>query len=364
MSRAPARRCSQGAKARLRYRAQPGWIAADAGDAGRGAARAAAMALRAQARRRAGAGLRDRRERCGSSRATGSRSRAPIPSWWRRSRFAVRGDAVLDGEVVALDPDTGLSQLRPAAAADAAPRRRCGPRREPAWRSSSTCSTACSTRGSTSPACRWWTERRCCATWSGTTIRSASRRSAPPARPRCTARRAPRARRGSSPSGRTRRYVSARSTDWLKIKCVQQQEFVIGGYTAPQGSRGTSARCWWATTTHGRAALRGQGRHRLRPRARWSCSHRKLAPLHRRTSPFAPGPVPAGDGAVGHAEAGGADRIRRVDPGGAAPASAVPRTAGGQGGARRCGGRASSASCTPPPRFAVASTFSSSAFHA
>ena len=33
------------------------------------------------------------------------------------------------------------------------------------------------------------------------------------------------------------RYVSARSTDWLKIKCVRQQEFVIGGYTAPQGSR-------------------------------------------------------------------------------------------------------------------------------
>jgi bifunctional non-homologous end joining protein LigD len=33
------------------------------------------------------------------------------------------------------------------------------------------------------------------------------------------------------------RYVGARSGDWLKIKCVLQQEFVIGGYTAPQGSR-------------------------------------------------------------------------------------------------------------------------------
>ncbi|HZA98508.1 MAG TPA: hypothetical protein VE399_06995, partial [Gemmatimonadales bacterium] len=33
------------------------------------------------------------------------------------------------------------------------------------------------------------------------------------------------------------RYVSARSTDWLKLKCVRQQELVIGGYTAPQGSR-------------------------------------------------------------------------------------------------------------------------------
>jgi bifunctional non-homologous end joining protein LigD len=35
----------------------------------------------------------------------------------------------------------------------------------------------------------------------------------------------------------TSRYVSTRSTDWLKLKCLRRQEFVIGGYTAPQGSR-------------------------------------------------------------------------------------------------------------------------------
>ncbi len=34
------------------------------------------------------------------------------------------------------------------------------------------------------------------------------------------------------------RYVGGRSRDWLKIKCQQRQEFVIGGYTDPQGSRG------------------------------------------------------------------------------------------------------------------------------
>jgi bifunctional non-homologous end joining protein LigD len=33
------------------------------------------------------------------------------------------------------------------------------------------------------------------------------------------------------------RYSSARSRDWLKLKCEQGQELVIGGYTAPQGSR-------------------------------------------------------------------------------------------------------------------------------
>ncbi|MBD3161468.1 MAG: ATP-dependent DNA ligase [Candidatus Eisenbacteria bacterium] len=33
------------------------------------------------------------------------------------------------------------------------------------------------------------------------------------------------------------KYVHARSKDWLKFKCVNRQEFVVGGYTDPQGSR-------------------------------------------------------------------------------------------------------------------------------
>ena len=32
-------------------------------------------------------------------------------------------------------------------------------------------------------------------------------------------------------------YVNRRSTDWIKLKCTQRQEFVIGGWTDPQGSR-------------------------------------------------------------------------------------------------------------------------------
>jgi ATP-dependent DNA ligase len=32
-------------------------------------------------------------------------------------------------------------------------------------------------------------------------------------------------------------YVSGRTRDWLKFKCKQEQEFVIGGYTDPRGSR-------------------------------------------------------------------------------------------------------------------------------
>ena len=36
---------------------------------------------------------------------------------------------------------------------------------------------------------------------------------------------------------RTSRYVTRRSPDWIKLKCGQRQEFVIAGYTDPQGSR-------------------------------------------------------------------------------------------------------------------------------
>ncbi len=33
------------------------------------------------------------------------------------------------------------------------------------------------------------------------------------------------------------RYVGGRSRDWIKLKCQRRQEFVIGGYTDPQGER-------------------------------------------------------------------------------------------------------------------------------
>jgi len=39
------------------------------------------------------------------------------------------------------------------------------------------------------------------------------------------------AKRADSP------YVRGRSADWLKLKCVLEQEFVIGGYTDPAGKR-------------------------------------------------------------------------------------------------------------------------------
>src|SRR3546814_8281751 len=32
-------------------------------------------------------------------------------------------------------------------------------------------------------------------------------------------------------------YVSRRSDTWIKLKCARRQEFVIVGYTSPQGAR-------------------------------------------------------------------------------------------------------------------------------
>jgi bifunctional non-homologous end joining protein LigD len=89
------------------------------------------------------------------------------------------------------------------------------------------------------------------------------------------------------------RYVSARSTDWLKIKCVNEQEFVIGGYTPPQGSRE-----WLGALLVGyyeKGALRYAGKVGTGyDRRTLEQLYRRLAPLHRRTSPFTLGPKPAG----------------------------------------------------------------------
>jgi DNA ligase D-like protein (predicted ligase) len=89
------------------------------------------------------------------------------------------------------------------------------------------------------------------------------------------------------------RYVSGRSTDWLKIKCVHQQEFVIGGYTEPQGSRehlGALLVGYYEDGVLRYAGKVGTGYDG----ETLAMLHQKLVPLHRRTSPFAPGPVPAG----------------------------------------------------------------------
>jgi DNA ligase D-like protein (predicted ligase) len=82
-------------------------------------------------------------------------------------------------------------------------------------------------------------------------------------------------------------YVSTRSRDWLKLKCKHEQELVIGGYTAPRGSR-----------TDLGALLVGHfegDRLRYAGKVGTGFTHttlrelsEKLAPLVRETSPFEP----------------------------------------------------------------------------
>jgi DNA ligase D-like protein (predicted ligase) len=89
------------------------------------------------------------------------------------------------------------------------------------------------------------------------------------------------------------RYVSSRSTEWLKIKCINEQEFVIGGYTPPQGSRE-----WLGALLVGyyeNGALRYAGKVGTGyDRNTLEQLYRRLVPLHRRTPPFTLGPKPAG----------------------------------------------------------------------
>ena len=89
------------------------------------------------------------------------------------------------------------------------------------------------------------------------------------------------AKRADSP------YTTARSRDWLKFKCDQAQELVIGGYTAPKGSREELGALLLGYYDGDRLAVRGQGRHRVRPAPRWPTWASGCAPLRRDSPPFA-----------------------------------------------------------------------------
>jgi DNA ligase D-like protein (predicted ligase) len=88
-------------------------------------------------------------------------------------------------------------------------------------------------------------------------------------------------------------YVSGRSTDWLKIKCLNQQEFVIGGYTPPRGTRerlGALLVGYYDGDVLRYAGKVGTGYDRNMLRL----LHQRLVPLRRQRPPFAPGPLPRG----------------------------------------------------------------------
>ena len=86
-------------------------------------------------------------------------------------------------------------------------------------------------------------------------------------------------------------YRSTRSADWLKLKCGQRQEFVIGGFTEGQGSR-----AGFGALLLGLHEADGSLRHVGNVGTGFDTGtltrlHRKLKTLARRTSPFAPGAI-------------------------------------------------------------------------
>ena len=91
-------------------------------------------------------------------------------------------------------------------------------------------------------------------------------------------------------------YVSGRSSDWRKIKCLRRQELVIGGYTAPQGSRERLGALLVGYYDDARGALRYAGKVGTGYDGKTlELLHRRLTPLHRATSPFMEKPRPAGE---------------------------------------------------------------------
>ena len=82
-------------------------------------------------------------------------------------------------------------------------------------------------------------------------------------------------------------YVSTRSRDWLKLKCTRAQELVIGGFTAPRGSRTDLGALLVGHFDGDRLRYAGKvgtgfTRETLRELSE------QLAPLVRETSPFEP----------------------------------------------------------------------------
>src|SRR5215213_6132245 len=82
-------------------------------------------------------------------------------------------------------------------------------------------------------------------------------------------------------------YVSTRSRDWLKLKCTRAQELVIGGFTAPRGSRTDLGALLVGHFEGGRFRYAGKVGTGF-TRATLHDLSERLAPLKRESSPFEP----------------------------------------------------------------------------
>ena len=80
------------------------------------------------------------------------------------------------------------------------------------------------------------------------------------------------------------RYESRRSSEWIKIKIVERQEFVICGFTA--GERDHFGALVLGVYDNGKLTLGGQRRHRLRPESARLPAPEARSAGRRRTRPF------------------------------------------------------------------------------
>ena len=84
-------------------------------------------------------------------------------------------------------------------------------------------------------------------------------------------------------------YVAGRTRDWIKLKCGLRQEFVVGGYTDPQGSRsGFGALLLGAHDSDGRLQYVGKVGSGF-DAGQLDSVKRRLQALERSDNPFAPG---------------------------------------------------------------------------
>ena len=88
-------------------------------------------------------------------------------------------------------------------------------------------------------------------------------------------------------------YTGGRSRDWIKIKCQRRQEFVIGGYTDPQGARGYFGALHVGLYNGARLVYVSKVGTGFDQAGLKSLSE-KLLPLTRATPPFDTGAIPRG----------------------------------------------------------------------
>ncbi|MCJ7853845.1 DNA ligase D [Pseudomonas monteilii] len=89
-------------------------------------------------------------------------------------------------------------------------------------------------------------------------------------------------------------YVGRRSSDWVKLKCKQRQEFVIVGYTDPKGSRNGFGALLLALHDHGSGPLRYAGKVGTGfSAATLDSIHARLKPLQTDKSPLPKPPTGA-----------------------------------------------------------------------